>query len=87
MTKTIPERIAPEVEDTAEDVAWELVRILKALVNMVEDSLKGLRHTDTRQPFVAGFSDMEITPDGSLRLSDARTAIAKAERVLGRDER
>jgi hypothetical protein len=58
--------------------APELLTACKALVAMLEDSMTGMLHPDTRLPFEVGVTDVEISPDGDIFLSDARAAIAKA---------
>lgn len=58
--------------------APDLLEALKAFVDMIEDSMSGSFHRDVG-PFVAGVTDLELRPDGSFKLSDARAAITKAE--------
>lgn len=58
--------------------APEMLAIIKAFVAMIEDSMAGYEHPDIGV-FVPGVTDVQITPNGSLKLSDARALIAKAE--------
>jgi len=58
--------------------APEMLSIIEALVAMVEDAMAGCVHRDAGA-FVPGFTDLELRPDGSLKLSDARAVIARAK--------
>lgn len=62
-----------------QDAAREMLKVLKAAVAMIEDSLDGAIGYGRDTAFVAGVSDVELTPDGSVLLSHARAAIANAE--------
>lgn len=60
-----------------DEVIRELVEIVAAFVGMVEDSMTGLSHPQAGR-FVPGVTDLELRPDGSVKLSDARAALRKA---------
>lgn len=58
-------------------LAAELVEGLEAMVAMLEDSMA---HCDlpSGERFVAGVSDVEIKPDGSMTLNGMRALLSKA---------
>lgn len=62
---------------TKDELVRELAHIVSAFVAMVEDSMVGTTHP-TIGPFVPGVTDLELKPDGSVKLSDARAALRKA---------
>ena len=56
----------------------ELVEATQALIGQLEHALTGMNDPDGL-PFIAGKSEVDLQPDGSYRLSQARTAHAKAK--------
>ncbi|MFG1389371.1 hypothetical protein, partial [Xanthobacter versatilis] len=55
-----------------------LREIVASFVAMVEDSMSGTTHPEVGR-FVPGVTDLELRPDGSLKLSDARAALQHQE--------
>lgn len=63
-----------------------VVEAAEALVNMIEHSMTGMVHAE-KGPFIKGVTDLDITPDGSVKLSHARRALAPFQQgapALGR---
>lgn len=58
------------------EAAKGMLAMLKACVAMIDDSLDGNQFEDG--VYGAGITDVELTPDGSVKLSDVRAAIAAA---------
>lgn len=57
--------------------APDLLEVCVAMVAMLEHSMENTRHP-VHGRFVRGVTDLDIRPDGLLKLSHARAAIAKA---------
>lgn len=66
-----------QAKDAKDELVRELVHVVSAFVAMIEDSMAGATHPKIG-PFVPGVTDLELKPDGSVKLSDARTALRKA---------
>lgn len=68
------ERLKQELAALRANVA-PLVEAAEALVNMIEHSMTGMVHPEKGR-FIKGVTDLDITPDGSVKLSHAREALA-----------
>lgn len=56
----------------------ELVMACQRLIAQLEDALDGEVENQTGRVFIPGKSDLQLLPDGSYLLSQARAALAKA---------
>lgn len=64
----------PKIDDARLiSAAPDLLAMLRACVGLIEAA-----HAAEQEDWRPGFDDVELTSDGSVRLSDARAAIAKA---------
>ena len=53
----------------------EMAAVLDALIAFLDDSFDGAIGYGRDTVYVRGISDVEIKPDGSMRLSDARATL------------
>lgn len=76
-TEAIRKTMEAEKQASRDELVRELAGVVAAFVAMVEDSMTGLAHPKTGR-FIPGVTDLELRPDGSVKLSDARAALRKA---------
>lgn len=67
-----------EAHERQQEMAGKLAVLLRTASNMIESSMKGFRDKQGRV-FIPGQSDLDITPDGGLKLSDVRAALSEWE--------
>jgi len=77
LTRAILNAVLPLVLGEARDA-------LGHMIEMIDDGMVSEGYVfDDGEPYERGVSDLELTPDGSYRLSDARSAHAAIVALIG----